>query len=196
MIVQTNHHHHLSLSLFFFVFFQSCIDPIHVNLNNDALNIFNKDDGISGFAGIPVNMTTIAWKMRGGGYQTNFYGKWHVGLATPSHSPAGRGFEQSEIYFDGANDFFTQIGETCGGQSVTDLWITGNGTTNQYGAPAFGLNNSWECSQTNQPPSCVYEDTMFVNRALETIAIHDVSKPMFMIFAPHNCHGTSEISNC
>lgn len=196
MIVQTNHHHHLSLSLFFFVFFQSCIDPIHVNLNNDALNIFNKDDGISGFAGIPVNMTTIAWKMRGGGYQTNFYGKWHVGLATPSHSPAGRGFEQSEIYFDGANDFFTQIGETCGGQSVTDLWITGNGTTNPYGAPAFGLNNSWECSQTNQPPSCVYEDTMFVNRALETIAIHDVSKPMFMIFAPHNCHGTSEISNC
>jgi hypothetical protein len=29
---------------------------------------------------------------------------FQVGLATPDHTPAGRGWQESEIYFDGAND--------------------------------------------------------------------------------------------
>ena len=170
-------------------------NPIHVNMNNDDLNIFNLNDPISGYAGIPVNMTTIAWKMREANYSTAFYGKHHLGLATPAHTPAGRGFEQSQIYFDGANDYWTQIGETCSnGTSVTDLWITGNGTNNKpYGYPAFGLNNSWSCSQSNQPESCVFEDTMFVNRAIQTIESQDPTRPLFMIFAPHNCHAPLQV---
>jgi arylsulfatase B len=169
-------------------------NPIHVNMNNDDLNIFNLNDPISGYAGIPVNMTTIAWKMREANYSTAFYGKHHLGLATPAHTPAGRGFEQSQIYFDGANDYWTQIGETCGSTSVTDLWITGNGTNDKpYGYPAFGLNNSWSCSQSNQSESCVFEDTMFVNRAIQTIESQDPTRPLFMIFAPHNCHAPLQV---
>ena len=53
-------------------------NPIHVNVNNDGLMIHNPADPVSGFAGIPRNMTTIAWKMREAGYHTYFYGKWHV----------------------------------------------------------------------------------------------------------------------
>ena len=56
-------------------------NPIHVNVNNDGLMIHNPADPVSGFAGIPRNMTTIAWKMREGGYQTYFFGKWHGSTA-------------------------------------------------------------------------------------------------------------------
>jgi arylsulfatase B len=53
-------------------------NPIHVNVNNDGLAIHNPADPVSGFAGIPRNMTTIAWKMRESNpsYKTYFYGKW------------------------------------------------------------------------------------------------------------------------
>jgi arylsulfatase B len=45
-------------------------NPIHVNTGNDALTLMNSLDPVSGFAGIPRNMTTIAWKMRSAGYKT------------------------------------------------------------------------------------------------------------------------------
>ena len=39
-----------------------------------------------------------------------------VGLATPDHTPAGRGWDESEIYFDGANDVSARVrrARTCG----------------------------------------------------------------------------------
>jgi len=66
-------------------------NPIHVNVNNDGLMIHNPADPVSGFAGIPRNMTTIAWKMREAGYSTYFYGKWHVCMRAQSARKAGDG---------------------------------------------------------------------------------------------------------
>lgn len=40
---------------------------IHVNTGNDALTLWNPKDPISGYAGIPVNMTSIAAKLAGVG---------------------------------------------------------------------------------------------------------------------------------
>ena len=34
-------------------------------------------------------------------------GKWHAGMATPDHTPLGRGYDTSLIYFDAANDYWT-----------------------------------------------------------------------------------------
>ena len=127
-----------------------------------------------------------------------------VGLATPDHTPAGRGWQESEIYFDGANDYWTSISGACannatadaGGKApmpITDLWLTGNGTQPAGGAPAYGLNNSWSCSQANQPGSCVYEDTFFVERLLAAIRSHDTATPFFGIFAPHNIHAPLQV---
>jgi len=76
---------------------------------------------------------------------------------------------------------------------ITDLWLTGNGTLPAGGAPAYGQNNSWLCSQANQPPSCVYEDTFFVNHLLAAIAAHDAATPFFGIFAPHNIHAPLQV---
>jgi arylsulfatase B len=111
----------------------------------------------------------------------------HVGLATPDHTPKGRGFKHSLTYLDGANDYFTSTttgwcdtADPTNGVPFTDLWGSDG--------PAFGKNNSWACSQTNQPPSCQYEDTIFTNFTVAQIAAHDPATPLFLYFAAHNVH--------
>ena len=44
---------------------------------------------VSGFKGIPRNMTGIAEKLREAGYATHQVGKWHAGAATPDHISTG-----------------------------------------------------------------------------------------------------------
>ena len=51
-------------------------NPIHVNTGNDALTLYNPKDQISGFSGIPRNMTAIAEKLASVGYNTVQAGKW------------------------------------------------------------------------------------------------------------------------
>ena len=55
--------------------FTSGRNPIHVNLFNDALGEYNLADPVSGFSGIPRNMTGIAEKLAGAGYSTVAAGK-------------------------------------------------------------------------------------------------------------------------
>ena len=64
--------------------------PIHVNDDNkiNPTN-YNPKDPVSGFQGIPRNMTVIAEKMKEAGYATHQVGKWDAGMATPSHIPIG-----------------------------------------------------------------------------------------------------------
>ena len=50
--------------------------PYHVNVLNDDMAIWNPNDPVSGFAGIPRNMTTIAMHLQGAGYSTHMAGKW------------------------------------------------------------------------------------------------------------------------
>jgi arylsulfatase B len=78
--------------------FQTGRNPIHVNTGNDPLTLVNPQDPIAGFAGIPRNMTVLAEKLAAAGYATAMTGKWHVGTATPTHTPQGRGYEQSLAY--------------------------------------------------------------------------------------------------
>ena len=52
-------------------------NPIHVNLLNDALGEYNLSDPVSGFSGIPRNMTAIATKLASVGYSTVATGKVH-----------------------------------------------------------------------------------------------------------------------
>ena len=73
--------------------------PVHVNDQNAAPDIHNPDDKVSGFAGIPRDMTGLASKMKEAGYATHQVGKWDAGMATPDHIPMGRGFDSSFGYF-------------------------------------------------------------------------------------------------
>jgi arylsulfatase B len=153
---------------------------IHVNTGNDPLTLVNPKDPVSGYSGIPRNMSGIAEKLAKAGYATGQSGKWHLGLATPDHTPKGRGYQQSLTYLDGANDYFTsQTGDFCDPALYVDLYSSD--------APAYGLNNSLACSQTNQK-GCTYEDALFVNFTLDVIASHDPSTPLFYYLALHNVH--------
>ena len=46
--------------------------PYHVNVLNDDMAIHNAEDQVSGFAGVPRNMTGLAEKLAQAGYSTHF----------------------------------------------------------------------------------------------------------------------------
>ena len=52
--------------------------PFMVNVLNSDIGQSNPDDPVSGFQGIPRNMTGIATKLKSAGYSTHQVGKWHV----------------------------------------------------------------------------------------------------------------------
>ena len=83
---------------------QSGRNPYHVNPLNAGPEIYNPADPVSGMAAIPRNMTGMAMKMSAGGYSTHMFGKWDAGMATPDHTPHGRGYSTSLHYFHHCND--------------------------------------------------------------------------------------------
>ena len=48
------------------------------------------------------NFTFLSSKMKQAGYSTHHVGKWHLGMASWGQIPAGRGFDTSLVYFEGA----------------------------------------------------------------------------------------------
>jgi len=93
-------------------------------------------------------------------------------MATPTHTPEGRGFDSSLIYFEHKNDFFTQIGMQSEclkyDPTMVDLWSNG--------APAKSLNGT------------KYEEYMFRDRVMSIIDDWDQQKPLFLVFTPHVAH--------
>ena len=111
-------------------------------------------------------------------------------MATPDHTPLGRGYDTSLLYFDAANGYWDNLpegGSWCPGLGeLTDLWASAQ--------PARGLNNSRLCSQQNQAPGCKYEDELFAEHMVAQIAAHDASAgPFFGFAAWHNCHAPPEV---
>ena len=148
--------------------------PAHVNIINLAMSYTNHKDPVSGFAGIPRNMTCVAEKLATTGYQCHQVGKWDAGMATWEHTPKGRGFHTSLNYFHHDNDYYTeyvadpiQIFPSCE-HNITDLWDTDK--------PAKTLNGT------------AYEEELFANRVYDVINSHDTSEPLFLYYAPHIAH--------
>ena len=70
--------------------------------------------------------------LRQGGYKTHFAGKWDAGMATPAHTPHGRGYDTSLNFFGHKNDFYSQSNiQTCceEDQSIIDFWRTDRGAS-------------------------------------------------------------------
>ena len=147
--------------------------PIHVNDADTSQSCYNPKDPVSGYTGIPRNMTVIATKLKEAGYATHQVGKWDAGMATPDHTPKGRGFDTSLGYFHHENDYFNETEGECNGTPIVDLWNTDK--------PAMGMNG------TN------YEECLFKERVLEVINNHDPSTPLFLYYAPHIVHMPYEV---
>lgn len=168
--------------------------PIHVTVLDDPISDVNLKDPVGGFQGIPRNMTAIAQKLHNGGYATHMVGKWHCGLATPDHTPYGRGYDTSLNYFDAANDYWNSTylhpcqGSTGNPVEVFDFWNTTGPAKDQR-------NKDPSCSQASQGPNCIYEDDILMRSALQTIAAHDPSTPLFFLFSAHNIHEPYQVPN-
>ena len=143
--------------------------PIHVNDLNLSPDFYNPNDPVSGFSAIPRNMTGIATKLKAAGYATHQVGKWDAGMATPDHTPKGRGFDSSFGYFHHANDYYTETAGNCKGYGkVVDLW--------DYDQPA------------NKDNGTAYEEHLFEEHLMQVVNNHDPSTPLFLYYAPHIAH--------
>ena len=142
--------------------------PIHVN-DVSCEVCYNPKDKVSGYGGIPLNMTIIAPKMKEAGYAAYQVGKWHVGMATTEHIPTGRGFNTSFGYLNAANDYYNETDDgDCNGTPIVDLWETDKPATSSVGTD--------------------YEEALFRERLIEVITNHNPSTPLFLYYAPHIVH--------
>ena len=147
--------------------------PIHVNDLNLPPGHYNPKDPVSGYAGIPRNMTGIAEKMKEAGYATHMVGKWHTGMATPDHIPTGRGFSTSYGYLTGVNDYYTEQNGHCNTTPIVDLW--------NIDRPA------------NEDNGTEYEEALFKEHLLDVVSKHDPSTPLFLYYTPHIAHNPLEV---
>jgi arylsulfatase B len=136
--------------------------PVHVQTNNVQPDMPN--------AGIPAAMTTLPEKLQSIGYTAHVAGKWDCGMATHAHTPEGRGFNSSLIFFAHAVDAFAQrdVDGLCN-QRYVDFWDSG--------APARNLNGTG------------YFDELVLQRVLQVIATHDFdAAPLYIHWTPHVTH--------
>jgi hypothetical protein len=115
-------------------------------------------------------MTTVSQKLVKLGYVAHTAGKWDVGMSTQAHTPEGRGFNSSMIFFSHAIDGYLQhdVDGLCG-QEFVDLWTNG--------APARSFNGTG------------FFDDLALAHLLAVIAAHDFSSaPLFIQYTPHVVH--------
>ena len=155
--------------------------------------VFNPYDPDNGMSGIPRYMTTIASKLKDVGYSTHMVGKWDAGMASMEHTPLGRGYDSSLVYFHHANGYWSMDAGKCETgiyQNETKEWIY-DLWADDGPASAYTINPEG-CSDTDQD-GCVYEDDLFTDKILTSIDEHDVDTPFFLVWAPHSVHRPLEV---
>jgi len=133
-------------------------------------------------------MSTIAMKLKTVGYHTVMAGKWDAGIATPTHTPHGRGYDSALTYFGHDNSYWTDqtqndsgCGDYGGGYGPVDLYDTT--------APAWGLNGT----NLDTRNLSAYEETVFMDRLRKELTDHDPSQPLFLFYAAHLVHDPYEV---
>jgi len=151
--------------------------PVHVNTENTEPESRNANDTEAGYAGIPRSMTGIAERLaRDAGYATAMSGKWDVGMATPEHTPQGRGYGRYIGYYHHANDYWTE-GLPFEATGVVNVCL------NQY-------KDLWLSNATYEGPAAryvghgTYEEEFFTNHSLAAINAHGT-----MLRAAQRAHG-------
>eukprot|EP00435_Cladocopium_sp_Y103_P046547 s1185_g13.t1 len=120
--------------------------------------------------------------------------KWDAGMATPQHTPYGRGFETSFMYYQHANDYWNKkTGIQATGEITTclnafyDLMVENH----TYRGPYKGAALTDACKSSDEPTPYCYEEKMFEDHSLEIIRNHDTSDvehPLFLFHAFHLLH--------
>jgi arylsulfatase A-like enzyme len=170
-------------------------------------------------AGMPRNMTGFAEHLQrrpgrsnggsgvgGGGYRTHYVGKWDVGMATPKHTPYGRGYDTSLHYFEHKNDYWTQgcmQSTCCPYYGTTEIEEDreqnhnhhDSGVVNDATYYNLSLVDLWD---TQSPAAHLngtdYEEFLFLNRMKQIVREHGTidrkgpTEPLLLVYAPHVAH--------
>jgi arylsulfatase A-like enzyme len=104
------------------------------------------------------------------------------GMATPTHTPHGRGYDTGLSYFHHATDYYTsKTGDFCG--VGIDLWDTDKPADKiQPHGPNCTLKDKGKHTQ------CTYIEYLFQTRLTDVIENHDPSTPLFAFYAAHLVH--------
>jgi len=143
-------------------------------------------------------MTGFAEYLRKGGYRTHYVGKWDAGMATPKHTPFGRGYETSLHYFEHKNDYFTQ--ECAQSKCCKESKLSSSSSSSSshlheriIDPPSpfqnLTLVDLWD---TDKPARHLngtdYEEFLFLDRMMEILDHHDAQEPLLLFYAPHVAH--------
>eukprot|EP00038_Savillea_parva_P008859 m.179651 g.179651 ORF g.179651 m.179651 type:complete len:548 (-) comp14819_c0_seq1:100-1743(-) len=131
---------------------------------------------------IPRNITGVAAQLKKGGYATHHVGKWDAGMATPHHTPQGRGYDTSLNYFGHGNWMYSErewLGSYHNRSTVPGPDEEPNGTIVDF----------WD---TDKPASTLngtgYEEYVFRDRILSILNDHDKDTPLFLTYASKIVH--------
>ena len=153
--------------------------PTRVNIAQVSSFAVNPSDPVSGFFGIPRNMTTLGEAMTRAGYRTVYTGKWDVGLATPRHLPPGRGFAESLVFLQPNVDSWTTVMPKC----------SSNGPLNPFAPCSSIMMDLWNGTSPALIPALengdVYLEDVFRDVSVSAIANHDKATmgPLFLVHA-------------
>eukprot|EP00315_Gephyrocapsa_oceanica_P030513 CAMPEP_0185411444 /NCGR_PEP_ID=MMETSP1365-20130426/3578_1 /TAXON_ID=38817 /ORGANISM="Gephyrocapsa oceanica, Strain RCC1303" /LENGTH=673 /DNA_ID=CAMNT_0028014065 /DNA_START=21 /DNA_END=2042 /DNA_ORIENTATION=- len=168
---------------------------VHVNVVNTSPTVRNASDPVSGYAGIPRNMTTLATKLREGGYVPHMVGKWDAGMATPEHTPHGRGYESWLGYYQHANEYWAKgldLASTGEIDICLNHFVDLSSTDRRHrGGVTNASMLSAACEESDELHPPCYEEILFRDRSLSIIHGHDLSNasaPLFLLHAFHLVH--------
>jgi len=118
--------------------------------------------------GIPTNMTGIADVMKKSGYKTHFVGKWDAGIATPRHTPIGRGYQTALHYYSHQTNkwgYYDGINWDREKNRFYDLWVKDEFTdpSKWYGEPARQYTEGNEKCEIRNKIGTIYKDGVLRN---------------------------------
>jgi len=158
-------------------------NAMHVNYKNNGAMAWNSTNKVSGYGGVPPNMTLIGTKMKEAGYKTAYSGKWDVGFASLGQMPYYNGFDKFFGYLQHANSYcsaktpFQALGAVDVCQSrFFDLW-----TQDKDGHKPSPLAGT------------AYEEEFFLQHSLDIINGHRKKKPLFLFHSAHLLHTPLQI---
>jgi arylsulfatase A-like enzyme len=127
--------------------------------------------------GLNLNETTLPQLLRDrGGYSTHARGKWHLGEAKWEQTPTFRGYDSFLGFYSGGQDYYTH--EADGGY---DMHLDAG---RECGA---------NCSKVNWDAKGVYSTHLFASSAVDLIASHDASTPLFLYLAFQAVHSPDQV---
>lgn len=165
--------------------------PVHVNVVNSPDWRYNPEDTVGGFSGIPLNMTCIASLLRQASYKTHFVGKWDVGMATPGHTPAGRGYDTGLFYFGHTIDSWSFKPHAC---YTYDFWEhdTADASMPFVGQIARNHMNRESCSAQTEDDDCQHVEWVLEKRVSSIISNHDIENPLFLFWSTRGVHSKAD----